>query len=97
LGGPEVVTIEEFLRKLHRLYYDKEARVIHLPRQAVMRTVTFAERYLSQLMPFNAGQLSAFTEDGTVTANHLYDKRLPYMKDLDSILRFLTRDGSCND
>jgi hypothetical protein len=45
-------------------------------------------------MPFNAGQLSFFLQDGTVERNELHTKQLPTMKDLDAVLRSLAAHES---
>jgi nucleoside-diphosphate-sugar epimerase len=87
MGGPDAITIEEFLTRLHRIYYTKETKVIHLRREPLSRMITFSERYLSSVMPFTAGQLSVFAHDGTIESNRLYEKRRAQMKDLDTLLR----------
>jgi NADH dehydrogenase len=91
LGGPDVLTIEELLKKIHRLYRHDEPKVIHLPYQPVRRLLSWAETYLSSMLPINAGQLSVFVQDGTIAANRLYDKRRPYMKNIDTALRLLVQ------
>ena len=91
LGGPDILTIEEFLRKIHRLYRHTEPRVVHLPYALVKRMLSLAETFLSSMLPLNAGQLSVFVQDGTVTANRLYAKQFPHMKDLDTVLRLLVQ------
>jgi len=92
LGGPEILSIEDFLRRVHRLYRSAEPRVVHLPYKLVRAVVACAERYTSSLMPLNAGQLSVFVEDGTAAPNRLYDERQPHMESLDTLLKALTRD-----
>jgi NADH dehydrogenase len=92
VGGPEAVSIEEFLIRIHRLYYGNEPKTVHLPYKPIAWMVAYVEKYLSSLMPLNAGQLSSFVEDGTVTTNPLYEKQRSRMKDLDSLIGILTRD-----
>jgi nucleoside-diphosphate-sugar epimerase len=89
LGGRDVISIEEFLRRLHWLYYTKEAKVVHVPPQPVTRAIGFAERFVPSLLPFNAGQLCVFSEDGTAELNRLHAERAPRMKDLGSLLNTL--------
>ena len=91
LGGPDVLTIEEFLKKVHRLYCRNEPRVVHLPYEPLKRMVACAETLLSSMLPLNAGQLSVFVQDGTITSNRLYEKQRPYMKDIDTVLRVLVQ------
>jgi NADH dehydrogenase len=91
LGGPDLLSIEDFLKKVHRLYSEAEPRVVHLPYGLVKRIVAYTETLLPSMLPLNAGQLSVFVQDGTVTANRLYEKQRPYMKDLDTVLQFLVQ------
>jgi NADH dehydrogenase len=91
LGGPDVLTIEEFLVKVHRLYCHDEPKIVHLPYQSVKRVFSLAESYFSSILPVNAGQLSVFTQDGTIADNRLYTKQRPRMKDIDTVLRLLVQ------
>src|SRR5262245_22988827 len=91
-GGPEIITIEEFLRKIYRFYHGGEPRIMHLPQKPLRWIVACAESVLPGLMPLNAGQLSVFVQDGSVAPNRLYEKQRPRMKDLDTVLRSLTRN-----
>ena len=91
LGGPEVLTIEEFLKKVHWLYRRDEARIVHLPYGPLKWLVACAETLVPSMLPLNAGQLSVFVQDGRVTPNRLYEKQRPYMKDLDTVLRVLAQ------
>ena len=91
VGGPDVLSIEEFLRKVHRLYCHAEPRVVHLPCQPVKWFLSLAEGYCSWMLPLNAGQLSVFIQDGTIAANRLYTKQRPSMKNIDTLLRLLVQ------
>lgn len=91
LGGPDVLTIEEFLKKVHRLNNGDEATIVHLPYGPLRRLVACAETLVPSILPLNAGQLSVFVQDGTITSNRLYEKQRPYMKDLDTMLRDLVQ------
>lgn len=91
LGGPDILTVEQFLKKIHRLHWHDESRVVHLPCQPLKRILSFAEPFLSSMLPLNAGQLSVFVQDGTITSNRLYEKQRPSMKDLDTVMRFLVQ------
>jgi len=94
VGGPEIVSMEEFLRRVRRLYYDRETRTIHLPWKPMASLLAFTDRYAPGLMPLNAGQLCALIQDGTAVPNWLWETRRPRMKDLDTLLRMLTREGA---
>jgi NADH dehydrogenase len=91
LGGPDVLTIEEFLKKVHRLTNGGEAKIVHLPYGPLRTLVAWAQTLIPSMLPLNAGQLTVFVQDGTATANRLYEKQRPYMKDLDTALRGLVQ------
>jgi NADH dehydrogenase len=90
LGGPDVVSIEEFLQQVHRRYYRGQAKAIHLPVKPLASLLAFTDRYLPWLMPLNAGQLSALVQDGTAASNPLYEKQRSRMKNLETMLKTLT-------
>jgi NADH dehydrogenase len=91
LGGADVLTVEEFLVKVHRLYCNAEPRILHLPYHSVRRALSWAERYFSSVLPLNAGQLSVFIQDGTIAENRLYAKQRSRMKNIDNVLRLLAQ------
>jgi nucleoside-diphosphate-sugar epimerase len=96
LGGPEVISIEGLLKNIHRLYAEDEPKFIHLPYKPLRWLVARSERYFSRWMPLNAGQLSVFTEEGTITSNRLCDQRQSRMKDVDTMLKALiSHDRHC--
>src|SRR5262245_58753746 len=90
LGGPDVLSVEDFLKKVHRLYCENEPRVVHLPYELLRRMVAYGETLLPSMLPLNAGQLSVFVHDGTITSNRLYEKQRPSMKDIDTLVKLLT-------
>ena len=89
LGGPDVLSVEDFLVKVHRLYHQSNPRVVHLPYGPLRRTLCLAEACFSSMLPLNAGQLSLFVQDGTIAANRLYARHRPRMKGIDLVLQLL--------
>jgi len=89
LGGPDTITVEEFLKKVRQLYHGNTGKVLHLPYEPLKRVVACIDGYWPSILPLNAGQLSVFVQDGTVTPNRVYEKQYPRMKDLDTALRLL--------
>lgn len=69
VGGREVLTIEELLQEIR----GTEAKVVHLPLQFIVPAVAVLEKFLFPLMPFTAGQLASFSEDGL--ASHVASTR----------------------
>lgn len=77
VGGKEIVTMEQFLKSIHHFYYEKDPRVVHLSLKYVLPVLLFLETFFQKFMPFNAGQLSSFANDGIVDeSNSFYDKDL---------------------
>ena len=64
LGGPEEITCEQFLKKIHRRYHGKEPAVLHLPLKPLIAILQGLEKIISK-PPVNAGQLSVFWQDST--------------------------------
>jgi nucleoside-diphosphate-sugar epimerase len=86
LGGPEEITFEHLLRRIHQLYHAKEPSVIHIPLRLLSATLSFLEKRFYSVLPINAGQLSAFNNDGTIEMNRLFRVAAPQMRNVDSML-----------
>jgi nucleoside-diphosphate-sugar epimerase len=87
LGGREVITIEDFIRRIHHFYTDKDAKVIHLPLKLIIPILSFLERFVYGILPVTVGQLAAFRNDGTIIENRILKDFLPRMKNVDGIIR----------
>jgi nucleoside-diphosphate-sugar epimerase len=72
LGGPEEITCEQFLKKIHKRYRGKEPAVFHLPLKPLIAILSAMEKIFSNSAPVNAGQLSAFWQDSTAEPIHLH-------------------------
>jgi nucleoside-diphosphate-sugar epimerase len=86
LGGPEEITFEHLLKRIHQLYYAKEPSVVHIPLTLLSATLSFLEKRFYSVLPINAGQLSAFNNDGTIEMNRLFRVAAPQMRNVDSML-----------
>lgn len=86
LGGPEEITFEHLLKRIHRLYYGREPSVVHIPLKPLTATISFLEKRFSSALPINSGQLSAFNNDGTIEMNRLFSLAAPQMKNVNSML-----------
>lgn len=80
LGGPEVVTIEDFLQQIRAAQGLQPARVLHVPLRPVKTVLGWLEPWLLPLLPLTAGQLASFSEDGTVAPNPLLHRLAAGMK-----------------
>jgi NADH dehydrogenase len=93
IGGPEIVTIEEFLRRTAQVCYGRTARVIHIPFGFFASLLTYTEKFFYSLMPFNIGQFSVFLYDSTIANNLTFDKYREKMQSVDQMLeRIITHE-----
>ncbi len=65
LGGPEILTCEQFLKRIHARYRGKDPAVFHLPLKPILAMLSVTEKIFPGVSPVNAGQLSAFWQDST--------------------------------
>ncbi len=73
IAGPEQITIEEFIKLLHQSSYKKKLRLIHLPIRPIVKTLSFLEKFSLKLLPFTAGQLATFINDGIADKNPCFE------------------------
>jgi hypothetical protein len=70
VGGPDVVTIEELLRRIRRSLLGHDSRVVHLPARLSIGLLAWVDPWLRPILPVTAGQLSAFVNDSSAHGNH---------------------------
>jgi NADH dehydrogenase len=61
IGGPDVLSIEELMMKIR----GGSAPVMHLPAGLIAGCVGVVEKALLPVLPFSAGQIASFINDGT--------------------------------
>ncbi|HEV8383665.1 MAG TPA: NAD-dependent epimerase/dehydratase family protein [Candidatus Acidoferrales bacterium] len=86
LGGPDVISIEELLKKIHRLMRATEAKTLHLPMPLLLPALTLLEIAAYPVLPITVGQLATFGFDGTARPNTLWNERRPHLQSLDKML-----------
>jgi NADH dehydrogenase len=86
IGGPEILSIEKLLLKIRRDVAGKSAPVLHLPAGAIAGCVGLLEKVLLPVLPFTAGQIASFVNDGTVDRDPLTAGWLAGMQTLDQML-----------
>jgi len=93
LGGPDVVTFEDLLRRIGRALRGRDATVVHLPARGTIALLAWMEQWLTpNLLPVTAGQLSAFVNDSVaVDDSFAMDKRRG-MKTIDQMLSLILDD-----
>lgn len=93
LGGPEVITIENFIKRIHQVYYNKEPKSIHIPLRLFIPFLSFLEKFFYSYMPLTVGQLSSFRNDGTIEKNKIFLKHFPQLKNVNKMLRLVINNG----
>jgi nucleoside-diphosphate-sugar epimerase len=89
IGGPEQITIEKFIRIIHRMLFNRRLRVIHIPIRPIILMLNFLEKYFFSLLPFTSGQLASFSNDGTIGGNHLFYHCRSNMKNVNEMLQLV--------
>jgi NADH dehydrogenase len=97
IGGPEQTTVEDFIRTVCRLAYNKDPRVLHLPVRPLVKTLLYLEKYLLQYLPFTAGQLASFTNDGITDTNPCLESGGQQSKNIEEMLKLSLAQGKQYD
>jgi len=64
LGGPEIVTMRELLERLRATLTARPARSLSIAAAPLAALLGSLEEALFPVLPFTAGQLASFTNDG---------------------------------
>ncbi len=95
LGGPEEITIENFLEGIQEIYQKKIPRIIHIPLRPIISILSVIEKRFSSVLPLTVGQLSSFRYDGTIEKNRLFLNHLSRMKNIQEMLMIVkTKDNN---
>lgn len=86
IGGPERLTMQELLLKIRRAQSGREAGVIHLPAGLIAGAVGMLETRLLPWLPFTAGQIASFVNDGTAAPDPRVAGWRPRMMTVDQML-----------
>lgn len=87
LGGPEVITIKGFMKRIHQIYYGKDPTLFHISLRLLIPLLSLLEKFLYSLLPVNVGQLSSFYCDGTIEENRLFLNYASKMKNVSEMLK----------
>jgi nucleoside-diphosphate-sugar epimerase len=82
IGGPDILTIEELLVKIR----GGSGPVLHLPAGLTAWCVGIAEKVLLPVLPFTAGQIASFINDGTIGPDARVARWQADMQRLDQML-----------
>jgi nucleoside-diphosphate-sugar epimerase len=89
VGGPEIITIEHFLKRIHQIHYNSTPLILHLPLKLLIPILTCFESFLYSLLPLSIGQLAFFGNDGTIKPSMALQPQLQRMKTIDEMLAIL--------
>lgn len=90
-GGGDVLTMREFLLKIRATLWGKKPRSMSVPAPPLAWTLGVLERFMLGALPFTAGQLASFTQDGVAEPNALMDRLAP-LEGVDVVLERVARD-----
>jgi NADH dehydrogenase len=86
-GGPEVITMAGFIKKIRRVYGRKASPMIPVPWGIVMPIFGPIERRVPRALPVSPGELRAFTSNGTADPHPYMARWKGRMKGIDDMLR----------
>jgi len=86
LGGPDPVTIEEFLKRARERISGRRGRSIRVPLALGMPLLRAFERVSPVPLPVTEGQLSTFLYDGVVDPNPIQERYRDRLRSVDDIL-----------
>lgn len=86
IGGPEALTLDDFVRRIHRVATGHQPLVMHLPLGLVLGPLRLLESIMANRLPVSSGQFASFHNDGTVTANAVVMPRSGTLMDVDAML-----------
>ena len=87
VGGPDQVTIEEFLDLIRMNLFGKPPAGIHIPLAPVRAMLGLLERLLLPVLPLTAGQLASFANDGVCEPHPFIQSRVSDFKSVDAVLK----------
>ena len=86
LGGPDSITMGDFLQRIHWRYRQQQGRIIPLPLGLIMWLLRFVERHITEALPVSSGQFTSFCNDGTTVDNPFIAEHQTGMKGIDEML-----------
>jgi hypothetical protein len=94
IGGPEVLALDDFVRRIHGAGNGRMPLVVHLPLSLVLGPLRLLESFMAASLPVSSGQFASFHNDGIVTANAVIAPQQAAMLDVDAMLARLLAEKS---
>ncbi len=86
IGGPEALSLDDFVGRIHLAGTGRRARILHLPLGLVLGPLRLLESFMANHLPVSSGQFASFHNDGSVRANALVTPAGNKMLDIDAML-----------
>jgi len=98
-AGPEQITMEDFIRKIHKQTSRQKFRSIGLPVRPIAKILLKLESRLLPFLPITAGQLASFANDGISESSHCCGDDNDQLKSVNEMLNlsFSSDDAACSD
>jgi nucleoside-diphosphate-sugar epimerase len=93
VGGPDILTMEELIRRIRSVFRGRPGPLVHLPLGMVRFTLNLLEPLLLPVLPLSAGQLASFANDGVAVPHPWVLPLLPSMQSVDAMLREAASGG----
>jgi nucleoside-diphosphate-sugar epimerase len=87
LGGPEIISIESFMKQIPLVQGKKVPPAFHLPMGIIVFFLTILEHFVYGLLPLTVGQLASFRNEGIAEFNSLMKKMSPLMTNMESMIK----------
>ena len=87
IGGPEVVTMENLMQSIRVAKLGQEGKVMHLPIGPIAACLALMEPLLRPVLPFTAGQLASFRNEGAAAPDPWIERHRPGLKTIKEMLR----------
>ena len=92
LGGPNPISVADFMRATHKAFYGKEPLFISFPLAPIRSLLAFTEPALRPILPMTAGQLALFANNSTVSTNWLHDRLKGQMHSVEETIAILASE-----
>ena len=93
VGGPEVLPMEELIRRIRTIVKGGSGRLLHVPIEPLRASLAVLQRWVGPALPLTAGQLASFANDGTAAPHPWVEPFIPQMQSIDAMLRESLRGG----
>ena len=93
VGGPEVLSFRDLLRRTRRALRGKESGLLPVPLKSAMAVLSLLEPFFLAALPLTAGQLYAFRYDSTAQPSDFMVQRCDRLTRIDALIEELARDA----